>query len=224
MSPIIIAVIVLALGFDFLNGIHDSSNVVATMISSRALSPRVALWMTALANFVGPFIFERQADIVADHLKDAVAKGAKILCGGQIVQKGGKWLAPTVVVDVTHKMKLMTEETFGPVIPIMPFDTVDEAVALANDTIYGLSASVYAGTPQDAVPVARRLNGGAVSINDGSLTAMVQDVAHDSFGYSGMGPSRFGPEGILRYVRRKALLTNTQGPMDVTGRVVALAG
>jgi PiT family inorganic phosphate transporter len=57
MSPIIIAVIVLALGFDFLNGIHDSSNVVATMISSRALSPRVALWMTALANFVGPFVF-----------------------------------------------------------------------------------------------------------------------------------------------------------------------
>ncbi|MDX2223710.1 MAG: aldehyde dehydrogenase family protein [Rhodospirillaceae bacterium] len=178
----------------------------------------------AEGGFVGPFIFERQADIVADHLKDAVAKGAKILCGGQIVQKGGKWLAPPVVVDVTHKMKLMTEETFGPVIPIMPFDTVDEAVALANDTIYGLSASVYAGTPQDALPVARRLNGGAVSINDGSLTAMVQDVAHDSFGYSGMGPSRFGPEGILRYVRRKALLTNTVGPMDVAGRTVPLAG
>ncbi|MDX2143157.1 MAG: aldehyde dehydrogenase family protein [Rhodospirillaceae bacterium] len=173
--------------------------------------------------FVGPFIFERQADIVMDHLKDAVAKGAKVLCGGELIVKGGKWLAPTVVVDVTHKMKLMTEETFGPVIPIMAFETVDEAVALANDTTYGLSASVYAGTAEEAMPVARRLNAGAVSINDGSLTAMVQDVAHESFGLSGMGATRFGPEGLLRYVRRKALFTNTLGPMDVTGQIVPLS-
>ena len=172
--------------------------------------------------FVGPFIFERQADIVADHLKDAIAKGAKVLTGGQIVGKGGKWLAPTVLVDVTHKMKVMTEETFGPVIPIMPFSTVEDAVALANDTIYGLSASVYAGTADEALTVARRLNGGAVSINDGSLTAMIQDTAHESFGFSGMGPTRFGPEGVLRYVRRKAFLTNTKGPMDVNGKTVAL--
>jgi acyl-CoA reductase-like NAD-dependent aldehyde dehydrogenase len=172
--------------------------------------------------FVGPFIFERQAEIVVDHLKDAVAKGAKILCGGELIVKGGKWLPPTVVVDVTHKMKLMTEETFGPVIPIMAFDTVDEAVALANDTTYGLSASVYAGSAEEAMPVARRLNAGAVSINDGSLTAMVQDTAHESFGFSGMGATRFGPEGVLRYVRRKALLTNTLGPMDVSGQTVPL--
>lgn len=173
--------------------------------------------------YVGPFIFERQADIVADHLKDAVAKGAKILCGGQIITKGGKWLAPTVLVDVTHKMKVMTEETFGPVIPIMPFDSLDEAVSLANDTTYGLSASVFAGSADEAMAVARRLNAGAVSINDGSLTAMVQDVAHESFGFSGMGASRFGREGILRYVRRKAVFTNTLGPMDVNGKIVPLA-
>lgn len=173
--------------------------------------------------FVGPFIFERQADIVADHMKDALAKGAKVLFGGEVIAKGGKWMAPTVVVDVNHKMKVMTEETFGPVIPIMPFDTIDEAVALANDTTYGLSASVYAGTADEAMPVARRLNAGAISINDGSLTAMVQDTAHESFGFSGMGASRFGPEGVLRYVRRKALLNNTAGPMDVTGKVVPIS-
>jgi acyl-CoA reductase-like NAD-dependent aldehyde dehydrogenase len=172
--------------------------------------------------FVGPFIFDRQADIVADHIRDAVAKGAKILAGGEIISKGGKWLHPTVLVDVNHKMKVMTEETFGPVIPIMPFDTVDEAVNLANDTVYGLSASVY-GAVDDAMPVARRLNGGAVSINDGSLTAMVQDTAHESFGLSGMGASRFGPEGVLRYVRRKALLNNTMGPMDVSGKIIPLS-
>jgi acyl-CoA reductase-like NAD-dependent aldehyde dehydrogenase len=171
--------------------------------------------------FVGPFIFDRQADIVAEHIRDAVAKGARVLTGGEIQTKGGKWLAPTVLVDVTHKMKVMTEETFGPVIPIMAFDTVDEAVALANDTIYGLSASVY-GAADEAMQVARRLNGGAVSINDGSLTAMVQDTAHESFGLSGMGASRFGPEGVLRYVRRKALLNNTKGPMDVAGQIVPI--
>jgi len=173
--------------------------------------------------FVGPFIFDRQAEIAADHMKDALAKGAKILCGGEIISKGGKWMAPTVLIDVTHKMKVMTEETFGPVIPIMAFDSVDEAVKLANDTVYGLSASVYAGTADEAMPVARRLNGGAVSINDGSLTAMVQDMAHESFGFSGMGASRFGPEGVLRYVRRKALLTNTLGPMDVAGKIVPIS-
>ncbi|MCB2107751.1 MAG: aldehyde dehydrogenase family protein, partial [Rhodobacteraceae bacterium] len=172
--------------------------------------------------FVGPFIFDRQADIAADQIKDALAKGAKVLSGGEIVHKGGKWLAPTVLVDVNHKMKVMTEETFGPVIPIMPFETVDDAVALANDTTYGLSASVYAGSAEEAIPVAKRLNGGAVSINDGSLTSMIQDVAHESFGYSGMGPTRFGAEGVLRYVRRKALLTNTQGPMGIDGKTVPL--
>jgi acyl-CoA reductase-like NAD-dependent aldehyde dehydrogenase len=173
--------------------------------------------------YVGPFIFERQADIVADHLKDAVAKGARLLCGGEIVVKGGKWLAPTVLVDVNHKMKVMTEETFGPVMPVMPFATVDEAVALANDTTYGLSASVYAADPEEALAVARRINAGAVSVNDGSLTAMIQDVAHESFRFSGLGPSRFGPEGILRYVRRKALLINTRGPLDVVGRIVQIS-
>ncbi len=172
--------------------------------------------------FVGPFIFERQADVVADHLKDAVAKGAKILCGGEIITKGGKWLAPTVLVDVNHKMKVMTEETFGPVIPVMPFDSLDEGIALANDTTYGLSASVFAATAEEAMPVARRLNAGAISINDGSLTAMIQDVAHESFRFSGIGPTRFGAEGILRYMRRKAVLTNTLGPMDVTGQLIKL--
>jgi len=172
--------------------------------------------------FVGPFIFERQADVVADHLKDAVAKGAKILCGGEIITKGGKWLAPTVLVDVNHKMKVMTEETFGPVIPVMPFDSLDEGIALANDTTYGLSASVFAAMAEEAMPVARRLNAGAISINDGSLTAMIQDVAHESFRFSGIGPTRFGAEGILRYMRRKAVLTNTLGPMDVTGQLIKL--
>jgi PiT family inorganic phosphate transporter len=80
MSPIIIVVIVLALGFDFLNGVHDSSNVVATMISSRALSPRMALWMTALANFLGPFIFGvAVAETIGHEIVDAAAINNSVL-------------------------------------------------------------------------------------------------------------------------------------------------
>jgi PiT family inorganic phosphate transporter len=85
MSPIIIAVVVLALGFDFLNGIHDSSNVVATMISSRALSPRMALWLTALANFLGPFIFGvAVAETIGHEIVSADAISAQVILAALI--------------------------------------------------------------------------------------------------------------------------------------------
>jgi len=159
------------------------------------------------AGHVGPLIFARQADIIADHLADAVEKGARVLCGGEIEEHGGgRWIRPTVVVGVDHTMKLMREETFGPVIPVMAYDDVDEAVALANDTDYGLSAAVLGDDPAACDAVARRLNAGAVSINDGAMTTEVHDAAHDSFGFSGMGTARMGESGLLRYLRRKALL------------------
>ena len=92
---------------------------------------------------VGPLISYGQADVIADQLDDAVRRGARILCGGQVEIHGGggRWVRPTVVVDVDHGMKLMTEETFGPVMPVMKFRTVDEAVALANDGL--LTGSVH---------------------------------------------------------------------------------
>jgi aldehyde dehydrogenase (NAD+) len=103
-------------------------------------------------------------------------------------------------------MKLMTEETFGPVIPIMAYNSVDEAVALANDTKYGLSAAVIGADIEEADAVGRRINAGAVSINDGGLTTEVFDAEHDSFRFSGMGAARMGSSGITRFVRQKALL------------------
>ncbi len=156
---------------------------------------------------IGPLIFDKQAEIISDHLDDAVAKGAKIRCGGSIeTHGGGKWIRPTVVTDVDHSMKLMTEETFGPVIPVMAYDSVDEAVALANDTKYGLSAAVIGADIEEADSVGRRINAGAVSINDGGLTTEVFDAQHDSFRFSGMGAARMGSSGITRFMRRKALL------------------
>lgn len=164
---------------------------------------------------LGPFIFARQADIVAAQLADAVAKGATIHVGGSIDDHGGKWLRPTVVTGVTTDMTLMTQETFGPVIPVTPFDTLDEAVAFANSGSFGLSAAVLAGTVAEAESVAIRLNAGAVSINDGSLTSMIGDAEKSSFGLSGLGPSRMGASGLLRFFRRQALLRQTGAPLPL---------
>ncbi len=167
--------------------------------------------------FVGPFIMEGQAAVVKEQLRDAVAGGARVLCGGEIIAHGGLWLEPTVLVDVQPNMKIVREETFGPVLPVLAFTTPDDAVALANASIYGLSASVFAGDIDEARSVARQLNAGAVNINDASLTSRVHDTAHESFGFSGLGRSRFGAEGYLRYARCKAIFENNSGTSIVAG-------
>jgi aldehyde dehydrogenase (NAD+) len=117
---------------------------------------------------------------------------------------------------VDHTMRVMTEETFGPVMPVMPFRDTDEAVRLANDSVYGLSASVFGANRAEAEAVARRINAGAVAINDGSVTAMVHDVEHDAFAFSGLGRSRMGPAGIGRYVRRKGIYVNQGRALDLS--------
>jgi succinate-semialdehyde dehydrogenase / glutarate-semialdehyde dehydrogenase len=153
---------------------------------------------------IGPFIFGPQADIVQAQIDDAVAKGATVLTSGTVeTLGGGKYLRPTVITGVTSDMKIMREETFGPVIPVTIFDSVDEAVTLANDSEFGLSAAVIG---DNAESVAVRLNAGAVSINDGALTSMVWEAEKSSFGASGMGPSRMGEAGLLRFFRRQALI------------------
>lgn len=173
---------------------------------------------------LGPLIFDRQAEIIADQLSDAVAKGAQILCGGEIeTHSGGKWLRPTVVVNVNHSMKLMTEETFGPVLPVMPYQTIDEAVALANDSEYGLSAAVIAGDLVEAEMIARRLDAGAISLNDGALTGMMYEAEKNSFKRSGMGGSRMGAAGFLRFLRKKALLFQHGTPMPLSALDETLA-
>ena len=164
---------------------------------------------------LGPFIFARQADIVMAQIADAVAKGATIHSGGALEDHGGKWLRPTVITGLTSDMTLMTEETFGPVIPVIAFDTVDEAVGQANAGAFGLSAAVIAGTVGEAEAVAMRLKVGAVSINDGSLTSMIGDIEKSSFGLSGLGPSRMGASGLLRFFRRQALLRQTGAPLPL---------
>ncbi|MBW4511313.1 MAG: aldehyde dehydrogenase family protein [Scytonematopsis contorta HA4267-MV1] len=164
---------------------------------------------------IGPIIAERQAVIIQEHLQDAVEKGAVVHCGGEVEQLGGGWWCrPTVLTGVNHTMKVMTEETFGPIMPIMSFSSVEEAISLANDTIYGLSAAVFAETEAEAIEVARCIDAGAISINDAGLTAMMHEGEKNAFKFSGLGGSRMGPSSLTRFLRKKAFLVKTKSIHD----------
>jgi succinate-semialdehyde dehydrogenase/glutarate-semialdehyde dehydrogenase len=165
---------------------------------------------------IGPLIFDRQAEIILDHLDDAVEKGATIVCGGEIeTLGGGKWIRPTVLTGVNHSMKLMREETFGPVIPVMAYDDIETAIKLANESEYGLSAAVFGQDIEQAKAVASRINAGAIGINDGAVTVDVHDAGHDSFGYSGMGAARMGFSGMTRFTREKAIIVRRNEAMGI---------
>jgi acyl-CoA reductase-like NAD-dependent aldehyde dehydrogenase len=167
---------------------------------------------------IGPIIFDRQADIIDEHLDDAVARGAVIRCGSKSRELGGgRYVPATVVTHVDHGMKLMTEETFGPIMPVMPFATTEEAVALANDTVFGLSGAVFAATLAEARAVAERIDAGGMSLNDAGLTRETYEAEKNSFGLSGCGGSRHGDAGLLRFFRRKALLAQTGVPAAISG-------
>jgi acyl-CoA reductase-like NAD-dependent aldehyde dehydrogenase len=191
--------------------IHDAF-IERLVAKARQVEPN---WPDIHRGVIGPFIWARQADIVAEQIQDAVQKGARVLCGGRIEDHGGKWLRPTVLAGVDHRMKVMTEETFGPVMPVMAYDTVDQAVALANEGVYGLSAAVVAGTLEEAEEIGRRIDAGAVSLNDGALTAMMYEAEKNSFKLSGTGGSRMGPSGYTRFFRRKALIRQHGAPLEI---------
>jgi acyl-CoA reductase-like NAD-dependent aldehyde dehydrogenase len=166
---------------------------------------------------IGPLIFDKQADVIRAHFEDAVGKGARIECGGHVVNLGGGlYCEATVLTACDHRMKVVMDETFGPVMPVMKFRTTEEAIGLANDSIYGLSASVFSSDRDEAEAIALRLNAGVVSINDASLSAAVHEVENEPFNCSGMGRSRMGPSGVGRYLRKKAILRNTYPAMDLS--------
>ena len=139
-----------------------------------------------MANAIGPVINQQHLDKIRDHVDDAVAKGAQVLCGGKSAQL---FFQPTVLTNVTRDMKVMREETFGPIAPIVIVDSADEAIALANDTEYGLSAGIMTRDEERGLAIARRLQTGMVHINDSS----VNDEPHVPFGgVRGSGLGRHG--------------------------------
>ncbi len=195
---------------------HSKFAALVAQLVAKAKAARFN-WPDITKGEIGPIIFDRQADILNEHITDAKAKGAKVLTGGIIEHHGGGlWLAPTVITDVDHSMKVMREETFGPILPVMAYDTEEEAIRLANDSEYGLSAAVFAGDLEEAERIARQLDAGAVSLNDAALTSLFHEAEKHAFKLSGMGGSRMGPAGLQRFLRRKALIANTGVPAPLS--------
>ena len=198
--------------------VHESQHdEFVTLLSEKAAAVELS-YPDAHKGIVGPLIFARQAEIITHHLQDAYDKGAVAHTGGEVEDHdGGMFIAPTVLSNVDHSMKVMTEETFGPVMPVMRFSTEQEAIALANDSHYGLSGAVFGASEEDALRVANQLNVGGVSVNDAGMTTMIFEACKSAFNYSGMGPSRMGPTGLTRFFRQKALYINRGDvtPVDV---------
>ncbi|GAC1436764.1 MAG: aldehyde dehydrogenase family protein [Solirubrobacteraceae bacterium] len=154
---------------------------------------------------VGSLTFPPQLETVAEHVEDAVAKGAKVLVGGHRREGPGLFYEPTVLVDVDHTMKCMTEETFGPTLPIMKVADADEAVRLANDSPYGLGASVFSRDTTKGEQIARRLESGAVCVNDAQLNYVALELPMGGAKESGIG-TRHGAGGIRKYCGTQSLL------------------
>jgi acyl-CoA reductase-like NAD-dependent aldehyde dehydrogenase len=160
---------------------------------------------------VGAITFAPQIDIIDRHVVDARERGARVAAGGQRKDGPGRFYEPTVLLDVDHTMSCMTEETFGPTIPIMKVADVDEAVRMANDSIYGLQASVFTKDMKKAEAIARRLHAGSVTINDAQVNYTVFDAPMGGWKQSGIGV-RHGAAGIRKYCRTQSILFTPLAP------------
>jgi len=154
---------------------------------------------------IGPMIHEQQLRVVEAHVADALARGARLVCGGRrLPELGPNFYAPTVLADVTHEMLITREETFGPVLPVMPFDSDDEAVRLANDSEFGLAASVWTSNRRRGEALARRIEAGTVMVNDVISCFGISEAPHGGVKSSGLGRAH-GRLGLEEMVRIKYL-------------------
>ncbi|HEV8428084.1 MAG TPA: aldehyde dehydrogenase family protein [Pyrinomonadaceae bacterium] len=165
---------------------------------------------------IGAMTNERQLLIVEDHVGDAVAHGAKVRTGGHRLNISGGWFhEPTVVTGVDHSMKLMRDETFGPVLPIMTFKTDEEAIQLANDSLYGLTASVFTGDISRGKRLAEQIDAGTVMVNEVVYTHAVAQTPWGGVKQSGYGRTH-GHLGLLEMVSAQHIHVNAMpGLADV---------
>lgn len=163
---------------------------------------------------VGSLVSEEQLGKVKAHVEDARAKGATVVAGGHpLPHLGPLFYAPTILTGVTDRMLVAQEETFGPVVAAYPFDTDDEAIRLANDSDYGLNASVWTGDPARGRAVARQIRCGTVNVNEGYAAAWGSTAAPmGGMGLSGLG-RRHGPEGIRKYTETQTVATQHLLPL-----------
>src|SRR5918994_478175 len=161
---------------------------------------------------LGAVINPPQSDIVERHVKDAVEQGARVLVGGGRRDENGHYFEPTVLVDVDHSMACMREETFGPTVPIMKVRDAEEAVRLANDTPYGLQASVWTKDAKKGERLARRVEAGAGTVNDAQVNYVALELPLGGWKESGLG-TRHGADGIRKYTKKQSLLVTSFAPM-----------
>jgi acyl-CoA reductase-like NAD-dependent aldehyde dehydrogenase len=157
-------------------------------------------------NHFGSLIDESQVAVAERHVGDALAAGAKALTGGERSAGVGNFYPATVLVDVDHSMSCMTEETFGPTLPIMRVGSVGEAVRLANDSPYGLSASVFSKDVDRAKDVALQLDAGAVNINDVVANLMCITAPMGGWKGSGIGARFGGADGMRKFCRQETIV------------------
>ncbi|HEV2769662.1 MAG TPA: aldehyde dehydrogenase family protein, partial [Solirubrobacteraceae bacterium] len=155
---------------------------------------------------IGAMTSSEQLEILEEHVRDALDKGATLEAGGRRREGPGDFFEPTVLSGVDHSMKVMTEETFGPVLPIMRVDDVEQAVRLANDSRYGLNSSVFAGDPRRGEQIARRLEAGAAVVNDALANYFATEIPIGGVKESGLG-ARHGAVGIQKYCLRQNVVT-----------------
>lgn len=155
---------------------------------------------------VGPLISKAQLDKMTEHVTDAVDKGARLVVGGDPrPDLGPLFHEPTILAEVTPDMAVYREETFGPLVSIYPYSNVDEAIAAANDTDYGLNASVLCGDTRIGRRIANRIMAGTVNVNDGYASAWSTiDAPMGGMKASGMG-RRHGRDGLLKYTESQTI-------------------
>ena len=178
---------------------------------------------------IGAITSPPQVDLIDQHVRDAVDKGARVLVGGKRGNGSGDFYEPTLIVDVDHSMECMTEETFGPTLPVMKVRDADEAVRLANDSPYGLAASVWTKDAARGEQVARHVEAGAVCVNDAQINYVALELPMGGWKASGLG-SRHGAGGIRKYTKQQTLLVTRFAPkrdmhmLPYKGRTTKLVG
>ncbi|HEY6232606.1 MAG TPA: aldehyde dehydrogenase family protein [Pyrinomonadaceae bacterium] len=156
---------------------------------------------------IGAMSNRRQLEIVEDHVNDAARRGAKILTGGKRASGEGLFYEPTVLTGVDHDMTIMRDETFGPVLPVMTFSTDEEAVGLANDSIYGLTASVWTRNLARGRRLAERIEAGTVMVNEVVYTHGIAQTPWGGVKQSGYGTTH-GRAGLLELVHHQHIHVN----------------
>lgn len=154
------------------------------------------------ATRLGPVVNAKQRDRVRGYIAQGVEEGARLVAGGtEAPHARGYYIAPTVFADVTPEMAIAQEEIFGPVLSILPYEDEDDALRIANGTVYGLGGAVWAADREQAVAFARRMDTGQVDINGGRFNPL---APFGGYKQSGVG-RELGPHGLAEYLQTKSL-------------------